>query len=208
MRYPIFPTWIGLLCIASTLHAARAPQSSAELLEQADLVVTGKVIKVETRSARSQVEKAFGNYDWHIDVSIKVESVEKGRGVQVGDEIVTRCFAIRSRKSMTEYMSLQAHDPIPATGQVVRAYLRDGTAGHEVLHPNGFASLDGSDLVPAPEVQSLSQGGFTYLLPTELLTPLGILLLSIVVLVALVRVVMKRVRRRHEPDFQASAEQA
>ena len=69
--------WVCAL--AATLHAERAPLSPARLVEESDLVLTGQILAHSIGTERSHVESGFGNYDWAIDLTLKIESVEKGK---------------------------------------------------------------------------------------------------------------------------------
>jgi hypothetical protein len=153
---------------AADIDAARVPRTPDQLLAEADLVVVAEVTKIEIQSERSRVESGFGNYDWGVYSRLLIREVEKGDSVGVGQEIVARSFVVRSRKSAMEYLSLQSHSPIPEMGLIVRTYLqRDGDA-YEIVHPNGYASTDGTSLVQSAAVIRLRKGGYTYLLPLEL----------------------------------------
>ena len=60
------------------------------------------------------------------------------------------------------------HDPIPEVGQTVRAYIQRDERDYVVIDPNGFASVDGTQLVQAAAVKGLRRGGYTFLLPLEI----------------------------------------
>jgi hypothetical protein len=182
---------LTLFAAPRQLVAARAPRSPAQLLAEADLVVVAEVMEIEIQSERSRVETGFGNYDWGVYHRLRVNTVEKGDSAVAGEEIVARCFVIRSRKSATEYLSLQSHNPIPETGQIVRAYLRRADVTYMIVHPNGYASTVGTPLVQSAAVKQLRKGGYTYLLPLELWIISGLL----AALVASVVCVIINVRR-------------
>jgi hypothetical protein len=142
------------------------------------------------RIERSSIEDGFGNFDWGVYLTLRVQTVAKGDGVTAGDRVVARCFVIKSRKSQLEYVSLQSHYPIPAVGQTVRAHLdRDwelpsnprSFVQYFVEPPNGFTAVDGAGLVTSEAVDKLysRRMPFTYLLPLELWI-LGPLLLAMV----------------------------
>lgn len=200
-----FAMVMGSLLPSGHSRAALAPRSPEELFSSAQLVVTGKVIDLTITSERSRIETGFGNYDWLIDLTIRVEQVDKGE-LAVGEEVSVRCFRIRSRKSMTEYFSPVGHSPIPGVGTNVRVYLKNETSflseegpSWWVILPNGIDSADDVALEDAPEVASLSSG-YTYLLP------LGgwILLLTVVVIISLavsaIAVIRRVLRGRAQTD--------
>lgn len=57
-----------------------------------------QIIHLEIGTERSYIERGFGNYDWAIDLTLRITDVEKGLFEQSGT-IVARCFRIMSRKS-------------------------------------------------------------------------------------------------------------
>jgi hypothetical protein len=88
-----------------------------------------------------------------------------------------------------EYISLQGHSPIPEIGQSVRAYLREKGGEFSVLHPNGFAAVDGDTLNESAAVLS---GGFTYLLPLELWILAAIVVFGAWVVIRMIRFIKTR----------------
>ena len=150
------------------VNAARIPRSPAQLLAEADLVVVAEVTEIKIQSERSRVESGVGNYDWGVYHSLRVREVEKGDSAKAGEEIVARCFVVQLRKSAMEYIGPQSHTPIPETRQIVRAYLLCVGDSYTVVHPNGYASTDGTPLVQSAAVKQLRRGGYTYGLPLEL----------------------------------------
>ena len=94
--------WPALL--GSPLRAERAPLAPSELVRESDLVIVGRILDLEVEPERSHVERGFGNYDWAIDVTIAITDIEKGR-FEGSDRIVARCFRIKSRRSITEYLT-------------------------------------------------------------------------------------------------------
>lgn len=165
MRSIVLAAILGLCC--GTIEAAEAPRSAKELFADADAVVIADVADVAIRKQRSAIESGFGNYDWIVTCALRIRSVEKGK-LSKGDEIAAECFVVHTRKSALECLSLQGHSPIPETGQSVRAYLRKSGTKWLIIHPNGFASVGQNAIQESKRLQSLSQGGFTYLLPLEL----------------------------------------
>ena len=163
---------LSVLCqilLGSSLLAEKAPLSPARLVEESDLVVLGQITDLKIRSERSHIEQGFGNYDWAIYVTIRITKVEKG-GFDGSDTIIARCFRIKTRKSLTEYLTPSGNRPIPNAGTTVRAHLyRDRNSDlWRVVFPNGFAPVsDGTQLSDANAIRNLKSGRFTYLLPIE-----------------------------------------
>jgi len=165
---------LGLSLIRVDAVTAAVSPRDIDQLRQADLIVVGVIDSVVVEPERSRVERGFGNYDWGIYLTLSVETVEKGDFSQ--PEIEVRCFRIKSRRSVTEYLSVSGHDPIPGAGTKVRVYLyRMGTSWSVVL-PNGITPHDADTnktvwpdggLGEANELAGLSGLMYTYLLPLE-----------------------------------------
>ncbi len=158
--------------------AEKAPLSLRDLQKQADLIVVATVERIRVESEPSRFEPAFGNADWGIYLTLRLETVEQGNVSH--DELEARCFRIRHRRSVTEYLTPSGHDPIPATGTRVRVYLEKMDSTWLVVLPNGIVPVDG-DAQDAIEVTQLGGRRYTYVLPLELWTlliivgiPLGI----------------------------------
>jgi hypothetical protein len=160
---------LGWPCfLASALLAERAPLAPEQLLKEASLVVVGQITNLTIGTERSHIERGFGNYDWTIDLTLKMTAVEKGT-LALSNAVVARCFRVKSRKSTTEYISVSGHHPIPDVGTTVRAHLYKQGGVWRVVFPNGLASVSGqTSLTDAPAVSGLRGGGYTYLLPLEL----------------------------------------
>jgi hypothetical protein len=197
----VFAT-VTLLTASADLNAARAPRTSAQLRSEADLVVVAEVVKIEIQPERSRVETGFGNYDWGVYHGLRVREVEKGDAAEPGEEIIARTFVVQSRKSQMEYFSLQSHNPIPETGQIVRAYLRKTDDTYAVLHPNGYESPSRTPLVQSAAVKRLRTGGYTYLLPLELWFVIA-LYVSVATIVACVIINVRRYLARRRAASEA-----
>src|SRR4030095_13343226 len=63
----------------ATLYAERAPLTTAKLVQESDLVLVGQILALKLGIERSHVESGFGNYDWAIDLTIRIQSIEKGQ---------------------------------------------------------------------------------------------------------------------------------
>jgi len=186
----------GLVATTSPVAAERAPLSTEELLEEADLVVVADVVSTSVGTERSHHERGFGNYDWTIDLSLRISQVEKGPWK--GDEVVVaRCFRIKSRKSMVEFMTPSGNDPIPGVGVAVRAYLYRRDAVWRVVFPNGLQPIsDHTVLASGAAMRGLSLPRYTYWLPLEF-WGCGLVVATVIFFVA---VLWRRWRRRRRAN--------
>ncbi|MBT3222374.1 MAG: hypothetical protein HN348_25145 [Proteobacteria bacterium] len=190
----IMAVFLAMVCSAVPANAEKMPQSLVSL-QQAGLIVVGTIEKVRVESERSEIERKSGNYDWGVYVTLAVEKVEKG--ILSEPEIEFRCFRVKSRRTIFEYISSTGHDPIPPTGTKVRVYLDGSAAKWSAVEPNGITppDADTDDLVwpdgslsEAAEVSELRSLSYTYLLPLELwgllvfvFLPLAVFALSLAV---------------------------
>lgn len=124
---------------AMELPAAKAPLGQKQLEAQAELIVTGRVVVVESRVQKSRVERTFGIHrDKVFTLTIKVALISKGTGVKVDQEI--RVVAWQSSARIPPRPGLQGHDSIPGKGDTVTMYLKWDKAKKvwEPLLPNGI----------------------------------------------------------------------
>lgn len=179
--------------------AEKAPQALSDL-RQSDLIVVGTIKEIRVETERSQIERAFGNYDWGIYITLDIDEVEKGQ-LEVA-EIEFRCFRIKSRRSETEYLTPSGHRPIPGIGTSVRVYLNGEKPNWEAALPNGITSSDANDdesvwssdhLTDATEIRELRSRLYTFVLPLEVW---GILVVFVAPVVIMTTVLMRRARRR------------
>ena len=184
-------TWIWVL--AGTLYAARAPLTPVALAQESELIVTGRILALNVGVERAHLERGFGNYDWAIDLTLAIQSIENGE-YDSSEPIVARCFRIKSRKSQWEYFTPGGNRPIPDVGAEVRAHLYRRGGSWRVVHPNGLQPVpDQAPLADAAVIPVSKRMVFTYLLPVEIwicLVVAGVILLGIVRLV-------RRFRRRY-----------
>ena len=69
-----------------------------KLFAESDVVVVAEVTKIKIVKERARIEPGFGNYDWAIYLTLRVQEVEKrARGAtdEVGE---MRASAARARK--------------------------------------------------------------------------------------------------------------
>ncbi|MCP4849788.1 MAG: hypothetical protein GY899_17765, partial [Verrucomicrobiaceae bacterium] len=114
----------GLLVMgAMELPAALAPRSQKQLQAQSELIVTGKVVAVESRVQKSRVERAFGIHrDKVFTLTIKVAFISKGTGAKSDEEI--RVVAWQPVVRIPRLPGPQGHGPIPGKGDTVTMYLK------------------------------------------------------------------------------------
>lgn len=188
---------LAFFCLSgfSTVACADVPPRSYAQLNEAETIVIGTIKQIRVESERSLVEKAFGNNDWGIYVTLSIEKVEKG--ILESAEIEVRCFRLKSRRSAMESLSVTGHRPIPRVGTRVRVYFEDADRFEPIL-PNGITLSTANDdssvalgyeLVEAKEVSQLSSLAFTFLLPLELW---GVLLIVVLIAYGLVRFLRSR----------------
>ena len=194
-----------LFCsVATSLLAERAPWSPAQLFEEAELVVVGRIVDLQVTTERSHTETGFGNYDWAIDLNLQITNVEKGRFE--GNSIVARCFRIKLRKSAMEYLTPSGNHPIPAVGTPVRAHLcfqRDHR--WRVVYPNGLVAPQGETELPDAEaVRRLESRDYTYGLPLEVWVAMGVVVVLSLLLGWCIRRFWRWIRRRPRPVFEGN----
>jgi len=121
------------------LPAALAPRSQKQLQAQSELIVTGKVVAVESRVQKSRVERAFGIHrDKVFTLTIKVELLSKGTRVKADQKI--RVVAWQPVVRIPRLPGPQGHGQIPGKGDAVTMYLKWNKAEKlwEPLLPNGI----------------------------------------------------------------------
>jgi len=191
--------------LASNLFAAKPPLNSAQLIEESDLVIVAQIINLEIRIERSHIECGFGNYDWAIDLTLKITEVEKGL-FEKSDTIIARCFRIKTRKSMLECFSPNGNYPIPPVDTSVRAHLYKDNGLWRVVLPNGLVSLSTHVESAHAEVErQLSSKRFTYLLPLELWLLILVFAVLVVVIVMIIRLLRRRRLRRNIATSETNA---
>jgi hypothetical protein len=135
----IYYTILALIIVCPiTVFSAVPAMDPKELNESSDLVVTGKVIGVSSKISKSKVEKSIGIHrDKKFKVIIRIQSVLKGKGIKVGQEIIIGAWQPSVR--IPPIPGLQGHYPIPDKGDFVKAYLNKKSGNnYTALHPNGF----------------------------------------------------------------------
>ncbi len=198
-------TFAAVACLTVHAKAEKSPLSLNDL-KNSDLIVVGTIKQIGIESEPSRIERAPGNYDWGIYVTLAVENVEKGELTDT--EIEFRCFRIKYRRSLSEYLTPSGHRPIPGTGTRIRAYLNGGKPNWFAALPNGITAPDANDdasvwpsgrLTDAAEVGELRSRRFTYFLPVELW---GFIFVVVVPLTILAIVLMRWFTRRRKTRFR------
>ena len=130
------------LILISSVYAALRPLTPSELINKSGLVLTGEIINIQVSTENSHIEKDSGNYDWAIDLTIKINDVEKGL-YDNSDTIVVRCIRVKSRSSKLGYFGPGGNNPIPGIGTMVRAHLYKSSDLWRIVLPNGLTSVSG-----------------------------------------------------------------
>ena len=130
----------GVLVLGTAdLQAAKVPMSPKELEKESSHIVSGKVISVTTKVQKSKIERSFGLHrDEVYTIKLKVETISKGAGVKVGQEILIEAWKPSTR--IPRVPGLQGHEPVPGKGDAVKMYLLKNKKAKacEPLLPNGI----------------------------------------------------------------------
>ena len=141
---PLFAAYlVGLLALAAfDASAAVAPHPPEEMMEEATHVVRGKVVALTSKTQKSKVERGllFAR-DRIYKITIKVSSVEKGSGVNAGDEVLVEAWQPSTR--IPAMPGPQGHQPVPDKGDLVKTYLlyNKKTKTYHPFMPNGIEIL-------------------------------------------------------------------
>ena len=129
-----------LIMGAMELYAAKAPLSQEELEEQSEFTVTGKVIAVESKVRKSEVEQSIGIHrDRVYTIRLEINTIHKmcpDRAFLKDNQVVE---AWQPAMRFPPLPGLQGHNPIPGKGDTVTMYLKWDKAKKlwEPLLPNG-----------------------------------------------------------------------
>ena len=124
------------------LQAAKVPMSQKELEKESSHIVSGKVISVTTKVQKSKFERSLGLHrDKVYTIKLGVESVSKGAGVKVGQEILIEAWQPSTR--IPPVPGLQGHEPVPGKGDEVKMYLLKNKKekAYQPLLPNGIVII-------------------------------------------------------------------
>ena len=200
MKTHLLISLFAAVSLNSLAYAEKAPLSVGELQKQADAIIVATIEHVRVESEPSRFERALGNFDWGIYLTLRLETVEKGNVPD--NQLEARCFRIRQRRSSTEYLTPSGHHPIPATGTRVRVYLEKEDGVWHVVLPNGIACLE-SNAQDAIEVAQLRNRAYTYLLPIEIWILLVIVAIPVLICITLIVRWYKR-RQLQQPQLQVT----
>lgn len=125
------------------LFAAIAPLSQKQLDEQSELIVSGRVVAVESKVQKSKIERTLGIHRDRI-YSIKLELVNLHKipafeqGLRLKEFIVVEAWRPATR--IPPLPGPQGHESIPKKGDEVKMYLKwnKATAPWQPLLPNGI----------------------------------------------------------------------
>ncbi len=125
------------------LFAAIAPLSQKQLDEQSELIVTGRVVAVESKVQKSKIERTLGIHHDRI-YSIKLELVNLHKipafeqGLRLEEFIVVEAWRPATR--IPPLPGPQGHESIPKKGDEVKMYLKwnKATVLWQPLLPNGI----------------------------------------------------------------------
>ena len=125
------------------LLAAIAPLSQKQLDEQSELIVTGRVVAVESKVQKSKIERAVGIHRDRI-YGIKLELISFHKKPPLEQDFELKgLHAIEAWRPVTRIPplpGLQGHESIPKKGDLVKMYLKWNKNGAhwEPLLPNGI----------------------------------------------------------------------
>ena len=125
------------------LLAAKAPLSQEQLDEQSELIVTGRVVAIESKVQKSRIERAVGIHRDRI-YGIKLELISLHKKPPLEQDFALKgLHAIEAWRPVTRIPPLpgpQGHESIPKKGDFVKMYLKWNKNGAhwEPLLPNGI----------------------------------------------------------------------
>lgn len=128
------------------LIAAIAPLSQEQLDEQSELIVTGRVVAIESKVQKSKIERALGIHrDRVYSIKLEMVSLHKSPPFEKGLRFKEFLFveAWRPATRIPPFPGSQGHESIPNKGNEVKMYLKwnKNKALWEPLLPNGIKLL-------------------------------------------------------------------
>ena len=121
--------------LAPLVHAEVPPLPAAELLEDASVVVTGKILHIQT--ADKKLDTGFVNSEYTLEISIT--KVLKGDGLLVGQKVVAKTW--KSKERPRGWTGPGGQYTIPKEGSSVKIYLTGAKGNFTALLPNGIEIL-------------------------------------------------------------------
>ena len=125
------------------LIAAIAPLSQEQLDEQSELIVTGRVVAIESKVQKSKIERALGiHHDRVYSIKLEMVSLHKSPPLEQGKGL-KELLVVEAWRPVTRIPPLpgsQGHESIPKKGNEVKMYLKwnKNKALWEPLLPNGI----------------------------------------------------------------------
>jgi hypothetical protein len=125
-----------LAALAGTAWAALPPRSDAELWDDSELIVSGRILNIY----QATVPAPVGTNHSYV-ATVAIDSVEKGAGVDVGDLLYVHYWQAAQRPA--GWAGPVGQNQLPAAGNDVRLYLQRRWKHYELLEPNGWKLLPG-----------------------------------------------------------------
>ena len=125
------------------LFAAIAPLSQKQLDEQSELIVTGRVVAVESKVQKSKIERTLGIHrDRIYSIKLGLISLHKSPPLEQGKGL-RELLVVEAWRPVTRIPplpGLQGHESIPKKGDLVKMYLKWNKNGAHwtPLLPNGI----------------------------------------------------------------------
>jgi hypothetical protein len=119
-----------LLTIGPTAIESARAERPVQKRENADCVVTGKVMAVYLHDSEG--------YRQYI-VEIRIEDVDKGDGLKKGDTFRAFCYQRKDGKGGLEF-DTAGHSAVPKEGQRIKAYVNRERGHNEGVYPDWFDS--------------------------------------------------------------------
>lgn len=118
-----------VFAFVATTNADRAPDDR----KSAKFVIEGVVESVE--------KSEDGEHDWYL-VRIRIQKVEKGEGLKVGEVLKATCYRLVRPKPKT--LASPGHGPAPAKGTRIRAFISDHDThgGLEGVYPEWYDAIE------------------------------------------------------------------
>ena len=133
----------GFFLGETQLIAAIAPLSQKQLDEQSELIVTGRVLAIESKVQKSRIERAVGIHrDRIYGIKLELKSLQKKPPLEQDFEL-KELLVVEAWRPVTRIPplpGLQGHESIPKKGDLVKMYLKWNKNGAhwEPLLPNGI----------------------------------------------------------------------
>ena len=114
-------------------------------MEEATHVVRGKVVALSSKTQKSIHPSTRSDFliarDRIFKINIKVTDLEKGKGLEQGNELTFEAWQPSIR--FPPLPGLQGHQPVPDKGDLVKAYLlyNEKSKTYHPLMPNGITIL-------------------------------------------------------------------